>query len=97
MERIVVNPLEVRGLGDVVSSKTLDDYVKCGMSLSQGSDSSLGTVFTGSYLAPAKLTLSVDRYISSSTESLDAVIETFNNCLEQGYMIKILNESMNHS
>ena len=69
MERIVVNPLSVRGLGDVVSSKSLDDYVKCGMSLSQGSDSSLGTVFTGSYLAPAKLTLSVDRYISSSTES----------------------------
>lgn len=69
VEKVVVSPLEVRGLGDVVSSKSVSDFLVCNGTVSSGTDSNLGTVFSESYKAGSSLTLSNVRTISSDTSS----------------------------
>lgn len=69
VEKIIVSPLEVRGLGDIVSSKQASDFLVYKGMVSSGTDSTLGTVFSESYKAGSSLTLSNVRRISSDASS----------------------------
>lgn len=68
-EKIIVSPLRVRGLGDVVSPKSTQDFSPYGCTVASSTDASLGTVFTDSYLAKSTLSLEYDRLIDSEAES----------------------------
>ena len=45
MERVIVNPREVRGLGDVVSPKSVSDFVGYNAYMTSSTDSTYGTVY----------------------------------------------------
>ena len=66
MEKISVNPLSVRGLGDIVSPKLLSDFDVFDSVLSSGTDSVNGvemTVFTESFRSGSVLVKSGDGFI----------------------------------
>ena len=69
MEKLIINPSEVRGLGDIVSPKTASDFDKYNSTLSESTDTSLGKVFTESYLAGSSLSMSVDSIIGTEDSS----------------------------
>lgn len=69
MDRVTVNPKLVRGLGDVVSPKSSNDFFDYNSITVSSTDSTYGTVYTDSYRAGAKLVLDNVRIISSGTES----------------------------
>ena len=58
VEKIVIIPEEVRGLGDIVSSKSASDFMMYNGKLSSSTDADYGTVFSESYLAGSKIILS---------------------------------------
>ena len=49
MDKIIVNPSDVRALGDIVSPKTSTDFIGYNSSVSSSTDEYLGTVYTGAY------------------------------------------------
>ena len=66
MEKIIVNPLSVRGLGDIVSPKILADFDVCDSVLATSTDTVNGvsmTVFTTSYRSGSRLLKSGDGFI----------------------------------
>ena len=66
MEKIIVNPLSVRGLGDIVSPKILADFDVCDSVLASSTDTVNGvsmTVFTTSYRSGSRLLKSGDGFI----------------------------------
>ena len=64
MEKIIVKPREVRGLGNIVSPKTTAELLRYNTSISSSSDSTYGTVYTGAYRTGSYLTVFTgDRYI----------------------------------
>ena len=69
MEKLIINQSEVRGLGDIVSPKTASDFDKYNSTLSESTDTSLGKVFTESYLAGSSLSMSVDSIIGTEDSS----------------------------
>ena len=69
MEKLIINPSEVRGLGDIVSPKTASDFDKYNSTLSESTDTNLGKVFTESYLAGSSLSMSVDSIIDTTASS----------------------------
>lgn len=66
MEKIIVNPLSVRGLGDIVSPKILADFDVCDSVLASSTDTVNGvsmTVYTTSYRSGSRLLKSGDGFI----------------------------------
>lgn len=66
MEKIVVNPLSVRGLGDIVSPKSVSDFDVFDTVLSSSTDTVNGvvmTVFTESYRSGSVLSRSGDGFV----------------------------------
>lgn len=66
MEKIVVNPLSVRGLGDIVSPKTVSDFDVFDTVLSSSTDTVNGvvmTVFTESFRSGSVLSRSGDGFV----------------------------------
>ena len=71
VEKIVIIPEEVRGLGDIVSSKSSSDFMMYNGKLSSSTDEDYGTVFTESYLAGSSITLtSIPAHINSDASSI---------------------------
>ena len=69
MEKIIIEPKEVRGLGDIVSPKTSSDFLGWNNALTSSTDSDYGTVYTGSYLAGSVLTVSSGRWRTVAGDS----------------------------
>ena len=69
MNRVIVNPRDVRGLGDVVSPKSTRDFCDYNCITVSSTDSVYGTVYTDSYRAGSSLSVSADTVIGSATES----------------------------
>ena len=55
MEKIIVEPREVRGLGDIVSPKSVSDFLVHNGAVYSGSDSDYGTVYTETYKAGSRM------------------------------------------
>ena len=69
MDRVIVNPLDVRGLGDIVSPKSSNDFFDYNSITVSSTDSTYGTVYTDSYRSGAKITLTADTVIGVDAES----------------------------
>ena len=72
MERVIVNPGNVRGLGNIVSPKTLTDFSVCNGKLASSTESVNNvdmTVYTSSYLAGSSLSLSYTNLIATTDTS----------------------------
>ena len=69
MEKIIVKPNEVRALGDIVSPKTSSDFLPYQSTISSGTDTDYGTVYTSGVLAGSYLTITDDRWITPSDSS----------------------------
>ena len=83
MEKIIVNPLSVRGLGDIVSPKILADFDVCDSVLASSTDTVNGvsmTVYTTSYRSGSRLLKSGDGFIVYTPDltsmSVSAVLKT---------------------
>ena len=79
MEKVTVIPGDVRGLGDIVSSKSASDFTGVDASITEGTDSGLGKVFTLSgSLTPDSLVLTGDKSIfqTGDTLTLDGTLST---------------------
>ena len=69
VEKIYVRPEEVRGLGNIVIPKSLEDYETYKSVLAEGSDEVYGTVYTMDYLGVDGIVLSSDKSILSYADS----------------------------
>ena len=79
MEKLIINPSEVRGLGDIVSPKTSSDFVGYNAYVTSSTDSNYGTVYTSTqstnYITHMELTF--PRSISSSDTSFNVTIKLY--------------------
>lgn len=57
MEKIIVNPRQVRALGDVVSPKGVADFEKYCCTLTESTDASFGDLYTSEFLPGARLVI----------------------------------------
>ena len=69
VEKIYVRPEEVRGLGNIIIPKSLEDYETYKSVLAEGSDEVYGTVYTMDYLGVDGIVLSSDKSILSYADS----------------------------
>ena len=69
MEKLIINPSEVRGLGDIVSPKSVQDFNVFDSELVSSTDTTYGTVYTDSYLDGSRITLSADKCIGTEDSS----------------------------
>ena len=71
MEKVTVIAGDVRGLGDIVSSKSASDFTGVDASITEGTDSGLGKVFnlSGS-VTPESITLTGDKAIMQVGDTL---------------------------
>ena len=70
MDKIIVNPEEVRALGDIVSPKTSSDFLGYSAKITTSTDSDLGTVYTSQYLTGTVMELDIPSFISEDTASI---------------------------
>ena len=75
MERISVKPAEVRCLGDIVSSKSVQDYMGYTCKLTESQDSVYGRVFSESSFATSELTVTFPAWVSLDTSSFTLDVE----------------------
>lgn len=78
VEKLVLIPDNVRGLGDVVSPKSVNDFVGYNSKVSSGTDSSLGTVYTSSYGSNTSVSMEYPVNITSDEESFTVTISAMN-------------------
>jgi len=57
MEKIIVNPRQVRALGDIVSPKCVADFEKYCCTLTESTDASFGDLYTSEFLPGARLVI----------------------------------------
>lgn len=69
VEKIYVRPEDVRGLGNIVIPKSLEDYETYKSVLNTGTDEVYGTVYTIDYLGVDDIVLSSDKSILSYADS----------------------------
>ena len=82
VEKVTVNPKEVRCLGNIVSPKTLQDYNKYYCKITSGQDTINGdarTVYTSEYLTGSKLTLTAPHLVSIGAASFTVEATLKNN------------------
>ena len=71
VEKIVIIPEEVRGLGDIVSPKSASDFLCYSSKVTSSTDTDYGTVYTGEYKAGSSITVtSIPVHISSDASSI---------------------------
>ena len=78
VEKLVLIPDNVRGLGDVVSPKSANDFVGYNSKVASGTDSSLGTVYTSSYGENTSVSMDYPLNITSDEESFTVTISAMN-------------------
>lgn len=72
VNKIAVNPLEVRGAGNIVSPKTLSDFNEFNSDVTSAEEVVNGTtmtVYTESYLNGSYMTVTAPKYVNIGTES----------------------------
>ena len=66
MDRVVVNPEDVRGLGNIVSPKSTGDFSVSDSVISSASDSTYGTLYSLGYLTGSYLVYGGSRWVTPS-------------------------------
>jgi len=79
MEKIIVNPLNVRGLGNVVESKEASDFLGYNSKTTSSTDSTYGTVYSSSYLSGSYIVLECPSLISPDDSSFTVKATLKNN------------------
>ena len=72
MDKVSVNPKNIRCLGNIVSPKTASDFGVCNGTIATGTDtvnSQSMTVYTTDYLTGSNLTVEYTGYVNPSTSS----------------------------
>lgn len=92
VEKFIVNPSEVRGLGDVVSPKSTHDFLDYNGIVTISTDSDYGTVFTESYRSGASLVLENSRSIGSGVGSftVKATLKNSSNTAISGVTVHLV-------
>ena len=76
MDKIIVNPLDVRGLGNIVSPKTISDFGVLNGTLSSGSDTVNNqsmTVYSTDYLVGSSISLSA---VDGNNDTVDVITDS---------------------
>ena len=76
MDKIIVNPLDVRGLGNIVSPKTISDFGVLNGTLSSGSDTVNNqsmTVYSTDYLVGSSISLSA---VDGNSDTVDVITDS---------------------
>lgn len=64
MEKIIVNPTKIRGLGNIINTKTTSDYGEYNSNLTSSTNTTYGTVYNSSYLAGSYITLTYEKILT---------------------------------